>query len=253
MNQKKEFNPAAFQVFGPKIVATRGIYEDKALESRFLTELMGGRKLREDIPINLPNAFHEEALALRNQLLMYRLTEFHHVRLNPDLVDLSLEPRQNQVLVPLLSITEDENTRNFIRGAMRSSGLSLVAERSVSIEGQLLEVLLELFGAHETGSIPMGLVQQTFVDAHGDEFERPITTRYLTSVLRKRLAIRVHKSMGIMAIPRSEEPRILQIASRYGVEVAKLATFREIGTKGDSLEVPLPTESSSQALDLPNV
>ena len=57
MNRQREFNPQAFQVFGPKIVATRGSYEDKGLESRFLTEEMGSRKLRSDIPINLPEGF----------------------------------------------------------------------------------------------------------------------------------------------------------------------------------------------------
>ena len=37
----REFNPRAYHVFGPKLVATRGFFDDKALESRFLTEEMG--------------------------------------------------------------------------------------------------------------------------------------------------------------------------------------------------------------------
>src|ERR1700675_4191247 len=60
MNRQREFRSEAFHVFGPKIVATRGTYEDKALESRFITEEMGARQLRTDIPINLPDAFAEE-------------------------------------------------------------------------------------------------------------------------------------------------------------------------------------------------
>src|SRR5258708_1076722 len=34
----KEYNPRAYAVFGPKLVATRGFFEDRALESRCLTE-----------------------------------------------------------------------------------------------------------------------------------------------------------------------------------------------------------------------
>ena len=68
----KEFNPRAFRVFGPKIVAMRSHYDDRALESRFLTENTGGRTLRADIPINLPNGHAEEARRLRNKLLLYR-------------------------------------------------------------------------------------------------------------------------------------------------------------------------------------
>jgi hypothetical protein len=72
MNRQREFNPQAFQVFGPKIVATRGSYEDKGLESRFITAEMGSKELRSDIPINLPEIFKEEARELRNRLLLYR-------------------------------------------------------------------------------------------------------------------------------------------------------------------------------------
>jgi hypothetical protein len=39
----------------PKIVATRGSYDDKGLESRFITEEMGSRQLRSDIPITSLN------------------------------------------------------------------------------------------------------------------------------------------------------------------------------------------------------
>jgi hypothetical protein len=61
MNHQKEFNPRAFQVFGPKIVATRGHYNDSGLESRFITEDTGARPLRSDVPINLPRAWRRAA------------------------------------------------------------------------------------------------------------------------------------------------------------------------------------------------
>ncbi len=81
MSGTKEFNPRAFEVFSPKILASRGSFDDKALESRFLTEESGDRKLRRDIPINLPPIYKDEARALRNKLLLYR---FHNYGKNHD-------------------------------------------------------------------------------------------------------------------------------------------------------------------------
>jgi len=40
------------------------LMKDRGLESRFLTEEMGVRPLRQDIPINTPACFADEALAL---------------------------------------------------------------------------------------------------------------------------------------------------------------------------------------------
>src|SRR5882724_11602418 len=64
---KHEYDPRAFAVFGPKIISTRGYFEDRALESRCITEEMGQQRLRREIPITLPASFSEESLAIRNK------------------------------------------------------------------------------------------------------------------------------------------------------------------------------------------
>ena len=97
---------ANYAVFGPKLVATRGYFEDRALESRCLTEEMGQTRLREDVPINLPSFHKDEALRLRNKLLLFRFRNFRRRQASEDLVDRSIEPRLNQIFVPLLSIID---------------------------------------------------------------------------------------------------------------------------------------------------
>jgi len=57
----KDYDIQAFDVFCPKIVATRNKFEDKALESRFLIEYMDGKLTRKDIPLNLDDNFDREA------------------------------------------------------------------------------------------------------------------------------------------------------------------------------------------------
>jgi hypothetical protein len=120
----REFDPRVFQVFGPKIVATRGGYDDAALESRFITEQTGGRDLREDIPINLPSKYEAEALSLRNKLLMCRFRNWGKNKPTNELVDRSIEPRLNQILAPLLSIVENDDDRDDLREFARACNKS---------------------------------------------------------------------------------------------------------------------------------
>src|SRR5256714_14465373 len=56
---QREFNPTAYAVFGPKLVATRGFFQDRALESRCITEEMGQQHLRDDVPISLLPAYKQ--------------------------------------------------------------------------------------------------------------------------------------------------------------------------------------------------
>lgn len=214
---KKEFDPRAFNVFGPKIVAMRRSFEDQALESRFLTEEMGQRSLRDDIPINLPDAQKEEARLLRNQLLMYRFQTLERIRVDESLVDPSLSPRLNQILVPLLSIIDDERLREEVRDSVKSFDQDLYAERSASAEAGILEILAEMLLEGGRASIPVAEVTAAFVDRFGQEYDRPITNRFIGGILRKRLRLSTYKSHGVYVVPAAEKPKVDQLCIRYGV------------------------------------
>jgi hypothetical protein len=71
-------NPVPFYPFGPKVIASRTKFTDKALDSRCITENIKRTK-RKDIPIDLPPDFYTEQVELRNQLLMFRLRNWNVV------------------------------------------------------------------------------------------------------------------------------------------------------------------------------
>ena len=218
MNRQREFNPQAFQVFGPKIVATRGSYDDKALESRFLTEKMGSRKLRSDIPINLPDSFKEEARELRNKLLLYRFHRRHEVKLDESLADPNIEPRLNQILLPLMSVVADERLRSELRSMAREAQLNLVADRGLQVEAQFLEILAELMVGSQRPVIPVADIATRLIERFGDEYDRPITNWWVGSILQKRLNIRTYTSHGVYVVPLQERPKIELLCKRYGVD-----------------------------------
>jgi hypothetical protein len=219
MNQQREFNPQAFHVFGPKIVATRGSYDDKGLESRFITEEMGSRQLRSDIPINLPDSFKDEARELRNKLLLYRFHRRMEVKIDETLVDPRLEPRLNQILLPLLSVVSDENLRSELRNMALGAQLSLVADRGLLVEAQVLESLAELMAGSQRSVVPVADIVAIFIERYGFEYERPITNRWIGSILRKRLNIGTYKSHGVYVVPMGDRSKIEMLCARYGVSV----------------------------------
>lgn len=217
---KREFDPRAFLVYGPKIVAMRNSFDDQALESRFITEEMGQRALRKDIPINLPEEQKEEAQRLRNKLLMYRFQTLEHTRINKNLIDPSISPRLNQILIPLLSIVEDDAIKEEIRRAVSGMQEELRVERSTTPEGELLELLVELTTDTEETYIPLSEITSLFIKRHGADYERPITNRYIGHLLRKRLRLSTYKRHGVYVLPLTEKEKILVLAERYGIKKA---------------------------------
>jgi hypothetical protein len=156
-------------------VATRGSYDDKGLESRFITEEMGSRQLRSDISINLPETFKDEARELRDKLLLSRFHRRLDVKLDASLADPKLEPRLNQILLPLLSIVTDEILRAELRSMGLETQLGLVAERGLLVEAQVLEILAELMATSQRPVVPVADVAFGLIERYGTEYERPIT------------------------------------------------------------------------------
>ncbi len=238
MNRQREFNPQAFQVFGPKIVATRSTYDDKGLESRFITEEMGPHQLRADIPINLPETVKEEARELRNKLLLYRFHRRFETKLDASLVDPTLEPRLNQILVPLLSVIKDSKLRDDLRSVAVDAQAGLVAERGLLAEAQVLEILAELMTTSDRAFVPVADVTAGLIERYDSEYERPITNRWIGGILRRRLNLRTYKSHGIYVVPVSERPKVEALCARYGIyvitDIAPPAPSGDVGTSGTS-------------------
>ncbi len=238
MNRQREFNPQAFQVFGPKIVATRSSYEDKGLESRFITEQMGGRRLRYDIPINLPATFTDEARELRNKLLLFRFHRRFDIKLDASLADPQLEPRFNQILLPLLSVISDPNLRVELRSVALDAQANLVAERGLLAEAQVLEILADLMAGSDRPVVAVGDVTAGLIERYGAEYDRPITNRWVGGILRKRLNLQTYKSHGVYVVPTTERTKVELLCGRYGInvitDIAAAVKLGDVGTSGTS-------------------
>jgi hypothetical protein len=213
----KEWSPKAFQVFGPKIVASRGAFEDRALESRFLTEEMGLRSVRGEIPLNLPDIQKSEAEALRNKLLLYRLRTRRLAAIDETSIDPSLEPRFNQILAPLLSVVADRSVRHEIQLFARGAQNDLISEREQSIEGRVVELLAEAIADAQGPSHAIGTLVARFKGKYGAEFDRTMNGRWMGSILRRKLGLPTYRHAGSFYVSLRDAGRLQAIFRRYGL------------------------------------
>lgn len=214
--QTKEINPQAFAVFGPKLVATRGPFQDRALESRCLTEEMGGSRLRDDIPLNLPAAHKEEARRLRNKLLLFRLRNYEKPRDLSALADRSIEPRLAQIFAPLMSVVDDPGTREAIRDLARRYGKDMTDIRGMDLEAEVLEVIRDL--SKEGAPLTVKDIASRFAEIHREELERAVTPKWIGGILRRKLGLKPEKSHGSFVLPLSEFGKLPRLFEKYGIE-----------------------------------
>jgi len=214
-NRDKEFNPRAFRVFGPKIIAMRGSYDDPALESRFLTEDMGLHPMREDIPIAQPASLRDEALALRNRLLHYRFCHLFETKPDPNALLAGVEPRVNQIVLPLLSLVDDTSLRAEIAERLMDEQDEHQRQRRETVEARIVAILREALSAADGTPLSVGVIAERFNAAHGSEYGQPVSHKWMGHIVRKNLRLSTHKSNGVYVVPMSEKPKIDALSARY--------------------------------------
>lgn len=206
---QKEYNPRAFTVYGPKIVATRRYFDDQALESRCITEDMGLRTVRSDIPLNLPKSFLAEGEELRNKLLLYRFRTLTEEKvLSPDR---SIEPRIAQVFAPLLSLVADREARQRMVLVARRYNRDLRGLRTLDLESEILRAIYSL---KQDGVL---LSMKAIAEQLSEEIGEAISPRRVGSILRRRLFLSPLRREGVFVIPSTEFPKLTSLFEKYRI------------------------------------
>jgi hypothetical protein len=216
--QSREFNPQAFSVFGPKIVAMRGAFSDQALESRFITEETGGKSLRSDIPINLPDSYRNEALLLRNKLLCFRFRNLKTIRPSDDFADRRIEPRLNQILGPLMTLISDEKLRTEVINLAYRYHKNIANERGSGSEAQVLEIIRTLIIDKGATRPSIGEIREEFNKRFASEYYQPWTSKKMGSCLRQSLHFESFKSHGVYVISLDDRRHLHELFERYQIE-----------------------------------
>ncbi len=135
-----------FETFGPKVIATRQEFNDKALESRCLTEKMSQTN-RTDIPDQLPKEFYNKAGEIRNKLLKWRLDNKKDIDVsqshNADLGN--VEPRLKQATRGFLAIFKDDEIRQELYEFLKSHQRELIEQRSQTWEGMIVNTIYDKY------------------------------------------------------------------------------------------------------------
>jgi hypothetical protein len=212
------YEPRSYDVYSPKILATRNEFKDKALESRCITEIMDGN-LRDDIPIILPNSFWEEALSLRNKLLMWRFENWKPREVDLSLTDRTIEPRLAQVTLPLLSVIADETLKHEFRQFVRDFNRRTILERGESLEAEVLCAVCQLFDqAIDKDAITMKAIAEK-VNEEREDGEQ-IKPRKVGHIVGKKLKLDKDggkKGHYVMLTEKNQET-LKRLKRRYGVD-----------------------------------
>jgi len=217
-NRHRELNPQAFNVFGPKLIGMREHFQDRALESRFLTEETGQRPLRPDISIHLPSAMRDEARALRNRLLAWRFRARHQVAIDPGRLVPGIAPRLNQTALALLSIVDDEHLRERIARELVGEEARVLTERASSAEATVLAGLVRAAASSSTH------IALSSIADHMVTREASLSPKSVGSILRTKLRLPTVKSHGVYVVPGTARPAITALAKRYGIETEQTAS-----------------------------
>ena len=179
-NDAKTIN--LFDPYCPKILATRGSFEDKATESRCITQVMKGTN-RQDVPLNLNKDFFDTTQTLRNKLLMWRFKNYH--KIEPDNVinlGLDLEPRVKQIVNSFISLFgKDKKQLEDFKVFIQNHQADIIEERKNSWDGVIVGAIYELMELGYTNISAQDIIDHARLK---NKKGNPVQPRSLSSTLK---------------------------------------------------------------------
>ena len=215
----------AFDVFGPKILGTREQFDDKALESRFLIEEMGG-VVRDDIPLHLPDQFHNEAAEIRNKLLLWRFRNYRKELVFEDRPLENAHPRLSQIIIPLLAIIEDAEMKKSLKDFATESNKELIADRGLSRESDIIFAIFRIEYLNKKNSLTVKEIAD-YVNVGEDGFsvdeKEKLSPKKIGWYLRAKLQLKPYKTRKGFVIEISRNQTKLDFwKGRFGITDADI-------------------------------
>lgn len=231
-NKIKFFDP-----YCPKILGTRKVFEDKATESRCITQVMTGT-MRDDIPWNINKKFWEETESIRNKLLMWRFKNY--LKIDPEKeIDFDLgelEPRVKQIVNSFINLfSDDKEQLEKFRIFIVKHQDNLIDERRNSWAGSVVGAIHELIKAEKTNISSQDIIEMGSLTSFKGE---PLKPRGLASTLKslgfEKTIVKKVEGFSKRIIPLNEK-HLIKLFKRYGYEVTKVTihTDKRSTTKED--------------------
>lgn len=139
----EDFAVAKYKVFGPKVIISREHFKDAALESRCV-ELRIERTTRTDIPFFIDESLEQEAVALRDKLLLWRFRTFgsHRAKIDRSFEKLEIPPRLKQLLLILSGTVTDDGLSAILRELGAELTVEHAERRGDTFEGEIVSALM---------------------------------------------------------------------------------------------------------------
>ena len=216
------FKPIPHNCFGPKIIAGRRPFQDKALNSRCLTAKFYPTQ-RNDIPLQIPRLIEwKDAREIRNMLLAWRLQHYNpHRESLGCLTGGVLEPRLEQIIRPLQAVLTSKAAKQDIEEFVKDYARRAKAELGQTLPGLILRAIAELLRA---GQEPYYHLIADKAQPWLEDPEHKLTGRQVGTITRKELHLGSCQGTGNrtkVKIDKEAITHIQKLCQRYGLEELK--------------------------------
>ncbi len=147
-----------FNVYGPKLITMYGKFSDPATEGRCLTLKLSEKEPMElaaaGIPTEKTQRFYEEAAYIRNLLLRWRLEHWQpRIDLDPELADMHVSTRINQVTMPIKWIAKyksnDPQLLQDVEAFVKAMHEEQIFQRSLGTDARVMDAIVAVLEEEE--------------------------------------------------------------------------------------------------------
>jgi len=238
-DKKKEVR--AYMVKSPKLFTSEKPVNEAGFRSRIIEIMMEENKRK--VPLYRQHRFLEEALHIRNKLLLWRLR-------NLDKIDLSsieygfkelkcFNGRVQQVITPVYFMADDVARKKILNFAKEQQEETL-RERRESLDGRIFDYIYDAY----IRKVEPTLNAIAEVINKGVKF--PLSERKIGNIVRKIIGFSIkragHDNLSTVVLDK-EEDKIKELCAYYGIKFLSVASVESVASVANEPDDEDPLEA----------
>jgi hypothetical protein len=210
---EKEKSVRAYIIKSPKMFTSEDPITDAGLQSRTMVIRMQKNKRR--VPLYRLKEYEEQAISLRNKLLLYRFRNLNKINLTEIKFGFEalahLDRRVQQVVTPIYYLSNDETKGEILKFAREQQDETL-RERREALPGQIFQLIMDNY----PGETALKYITAEVNKEKGGD--REYTEKRIASVIRKVLGLGIHRSghENVRVVEVTDNDKLEELSEYYG-------------------------------------
>jgi len=187
---------------------------------------------------------------------MWRFRNYGKKQIDSTLENRNIEPRLNQIMLPLASIVTDKTIQKSLIKFIEKRNEEIILERGSEFDAEVLESYMKLGVSQTNGGeiiiqeITIGEITNALNNTYGEKYGKKLHPKRIGSIISKKLGLETRRGSKGVVVTIDNRLKIILLARKFGLEIPSNTSQTDGNSKSREDEIKETEDNQNKIKEL---